>query len=112
MRNVILVSAILLVATSPVAADQAIPNPQATAKFGALRSSKPPDPYGKLFLARPALMQAVDQQTAKAAPKAKIVCGMMIVEADPSLDPKMAVTPPQDQKLSYAIRVFEPPICK
>ena len=59
-----------------------------------------------------ASQQAVDQQTAKAAPKTRIVCGMMVVEADPSLDPKMAVTPPQDQKLRYAIRVFEPPICK
>ena len=108
----ILVSAILLAGTSPVAADQAIPSPQATTRLGALRSSKPPDPYGKLFQARAAFTQAVEQQTAKAAPKAKVVCGMLIVEADPSLDPKMAVTPPQDRTLSYAIRVFEPPICK
>ena len=59
----------------------------------------------KLFQARTALKQAVAQETSEAAPKTKIVCGMMIVEADPSLDPKMAVTPPQDQKLRYAIRV-------
>jgi hypothetical protein len=112
VRKVVFMSAILLGVTFPVAADQAVVNPQANARLGALRSAQPANPYEKLFQARESLKQALDQQTAKPAPKTKIVCGMMVVEADPSLDPRMAVTPPQDPKLSYAIRVFEPPVCK
>jgi hypothetical protein len=84
-------------------------NPQANAQFGALRRSAP---YGNLFKAQETLRPALAEEAAKARPKTRVVCGMLIVEADPSLDPKMAVTPPQDRNLRYAIRVFEPPICK
>jgi hypothetical protein len=111
VRNAVLISAILLGMAIPVAADQTAGSPQANARFGALRPAQGANPYEKLFQSREALKQAVGQQT-KAAPKTRIVCGMMIVEADPTLDPKMLVTPPQDPRLSYAIRVFEPPVCK
>ncbi len=111
MRNAVLLSAILLGMVVPVAADQAPVNPHLSARLGARRSDQRANPYRKLFDARESLRQAVAQQTAKPGPKTKVVCGMTIVEADPSLDPKMAVTPPQDQNLTYTIRAVEPPRC-
>jgi hypothetical protein len=112
VRNATLMSAILLSLAVPAAANQPTRSPEPTARLGALRPAQGATPYSKLFQAPDALKQAVEPQTAKPAPKTKIVCGMMVVEADPSLDPKMLVTPPQDPKLTYTIRVFEPPMCK
>lgn len=111
MRNARLVLAILLAVAGPATADQTALNPQSTARLGALRPVQSANPYSKLFEARGALAQAVQQELTKAAPKRRIVCGMTIIEADPSIDPKMAVTAPTDEKLRYTMRAVEPPMC-
>lgn len=112
MRNALFISMTLLAGSMPVSADQAAVNPQSPARFGALRAAQSSNPYSKLFEARGALKQAVQQELTKAgSPKTRIVCGMTIIEADPSIDPKMAVAPPKDEKLRHTIRAIEPPMC-
>ena len=36
---------------------------------------------------------------------------MTMIEADPSFDQKMKVTPPKDPNVRYTIRAVDPPIC-
>lgn len=105
MRNAAIALFVLFV-TAPVFGDQSTIDPQASMRFGALRSQKPAT---RLFAAQSLLKEA--QQQAEAL-KPKVVCGMLIVPANPAIDPKMRVTPPQDPKLEYKIRVVEPPVCK
>ena len=111
MRNAAIV-VIMFAVTVPVFGDQSSISPKATVKFGALRKEQSKDPYKQLFDAQQALKAAVAQSQAKMAPlKPKIVCGMMIVPADPTIDPKMRITPPQNPNLEYKIRVVEPSNC-
>jgi len=95
MRNMALVSMMLLV-TVPAFAGQL--------------SSKP---YKQLFDPQASAKEALRQAPAqgKVPPRPKLVCGMVIVPADPNVDPKMAKTP-QQSGVEYKIRVIEPPICK
>jgi hypothetical protein len=110
MRNARLVLAILLAVAGPATADQTALNPQATTRLGALRQAQPSNPYSKLFETREALKQALQQELAKTgAPKTRIVCGMTVVEANPGLDPKMAVSPKANVR--HTIRAVEPPTC-
>lgn len=96
MRNAAIV-VLMLAVTVPAFADQSAINPKG---------------YKQLFQAQQAPKAAIAQEQAKAAPlKPKVVCGMMIVPADPTIDPKMRITPPQNPSLEYKIRVIEPPIC-
>jgi hypothetical protein len=44
-----------------------------------------------------------------AEPRTRIVCGMVILEADPKNDPKTIVEPPQD--IAFTIRVHPRPGC-
>jgi hypothetical protein len=108
MRNAAIAILIAFV-TTPVFGDQSTPDPAANARFGALRQKKPSDPYRQLFQSQQALKQALDGQTGTRQPK--IVCGMLVVPADPSIDPKMRITPPQDPNVEYKIRAIEPPMC-
>jgi hypothetical protein len=108
MRNAAVVVVILLAV--PVFAGQSAPAPKLSTGFGAHRPAQAKDPFTQLFAARQALKEAVAE--AKAWPvKPRIVCGMLIVPADPSVDPKIAVTPPKDSELKYTIRGIEPLIC-
>lgn len=96
MRNAAIV-VIMFAVTVPVFGDQSPINPKA---------------YKQLFQAQQALKAAVAQEQARTTPlKPKVVCGMLIVPADPTVDPKMRITPPQNPKLEYKIRVVEPPVC-
>jgi hypothetical protein len=45
------------------------------------------------------------------AAKPKVLCGMTVIPADPSIDPKFTIAPP-DRQTKYTIRAIEPPICK
>ena len=113
MRNAAIV-VIMFAVTVPVFGDQSSINPTATVKFGALRKEQSKDPYKQLFEAQTALKLAMAQAQAQAKTsplKPKVVCGMMIIPADPTLDPKMRITPPQSPNLEYKIRVIEPPVC-
>jgi hypothetical protein len=112
MRHAIVISSILLAGAVPASADQQTVDRSATARFGVLRPAQA-NPYGRLFEAREALKQATEQaaKNATPAPKKKIVCGMTVIEVGPALDPKMGVTPPQDDKVTYTIRAIDPPVC-
>ncbi len=111
MRNAAIV-VIMFAVTVPVFGEQSSINPKATVKFGALRKEQSKDPYKQLFEAQTALKLAMAQAQAKTSPlEPKVVCGMMIVPADPTIDPKMRITPPQNPNLEYKIRVIEPPMC-
>ena len=107
MRSAAAILALLVVA-SPVLAGQSTPSPQPKTGFGALRPAQPDDPYRRLFATQQVLKRAV-AEAGKAAPK--IVCGMMVVPADPSIDPKIGVTPNTASGAEFKIRGLEPPIC-
>lgn len=111
MRKVLAIAVTVLAGAVTLSADQPV-NPQANAKFGALRRTPPASPYEKLFELRGALNNAVEQSQPAPAPKSRVVCGMTVIEVDPAIDPKIGVTPPGDEKTRYTIRAVEPPICK
>jgi hypothetical protein len=69
------------------------------------------NPYARLFEA-PA--PAAPQRTVEArAPSARprVVCGMTIIPADPTIDPGIVVATPQSDGVTYAIRRITPPVC-
>lgn len=105
MLELVLV-ALSLAASPPVPADQPLPGPQTTTGFGTLRPAQP-DPFRKLFEVQPDLKAAPPPA---AAAKPKIVCGMTIIPADPTIDPKMRLAPKSDG-VNYTIRAIDPPIC-
>ena len=43
-------------------------------------------------------------------PETKVVCGMVVIEADPRIDPKILIPPPVDSGTSK-IRRIVPPVC-
>lgn len=65
-------------------------------------------PFGKLF--EPAEERAARQALADQKPRRKVVCGMVVIEADPSIDPKILVPPAVDAGTSK-IRRFVPATC-
>jgi hypothetical protein len=108
MRNLAATLVVLAVAV-PVGAEQGKPDAKATARLAALRKTEQANPYGKLFQTRQALQQAVGDKANDRTPR--VVCGMLVIPADPSLDPKMLITPPQDPSVEYKIRTIDPPVC-
>lgn len=98
MKTAAVVS-LMLLAAAPTFAEQA-PTPRQ-------------NPYSRLFQARELLKQALEEKRQQqSAPKSRVVCGMTVIEANPSIDPKMAVEIPKDNKTRHTIRAVEPPICK
>jgi hypothetical protein len=43
--------------------------------------------------------------------KPSVICGMTVIPADPKIDPKMALKPP-DKTTWYTVKVVEPTVCK
>ena len=81
-----------------------MPTPRPSARFGALRPSES-NPYNKLF-------EPLKGRSTEAPVKTpKVACGMTIIPADPAIDPKMAIPPPQNRNLSYTMRSIDPPHC-
>ena len=64
--------------------------------------------FGKLF--QQAQERTARQALANQKPGRKIVCGMVVIEADSSIDPKILVPPPADSGTSK-IRRIVPPVC-
>ena len=104
MSNAVIV--MLMLSASPASAEQSMPTPRPNARFGALRPSAS-DPYQKLFEPHKGIQRSIDAPVSKP----KVVCGMTIIPADPTIDPQMEVSPKQDRNLKYTIRSIDPPIC-
>ena len=68
--------------------------------------------FGKLFAQadRRAELEAAHQALARAQSRTKIVCGMVVIQADPSIDPKFVHHPPADTS-GMKIRRIPPPAC-
>ena len=107
MRQALIVSMMLLVAGPAFGGQSAAPS--TAARFGALRPA-PANPYRQLFDARQLLKSAVEDAQIS-SPQRKVVCGMLIVPADPNVDPKIAVPPNKAPGVEFKIRVMEPPVC-
>jgi hypothetical protein len=108
MRHALIVSVMLIAA--PVFGEQSTPTPPASARFGALRPA-PANPYGQLF----DVQNNLKRQLADAAPsdlRPKVVCGMLVIPADPNVDPKIAIPPNKAPNLEFKIRAIDPPMCK
>lgn len=50
-------------------------------------------------------------QDRKAPARPSVICGMTVVPADPTIDPKIRVTP-RDTGVKYTLKVVEPTVCK
>ena len=85
-------------------------SPAPAAQSGWQRKS---NPYSGLFqpapLVKPSERSQATQPSTPATPK--VVCGMTVFPADPSIDPKFAITPP-DRATKYTMRAIDPTICK
>lgn len=66
-------------------------------------------PSGQIRPAPPAPRVVVPER--EAAPKPRVVCGMTLIPADPTVDPRIAVTPPQTAT-RYTILAVPPPMCR
>ena len=74
------------------------------------------DPYRNLFGPPPARrLQTVQPRPAPAMPtvpaRPAVVCGTLIVPADPSVDPKIRAPLPRNNQ-TFTMRSITPPVCK
>ena len=105
-----MVKAILLImvaAAAPAFADQSSPAPNRSPRFGTQRLSQN-DPYKKLFAPMRTITPPTTANVSEA--KSKVVCGMRVIPADPSIDPKI-VLPPASDGIDYTLRAIDPAIC-
>jgi hypothetical protein len=65
--------------------------------------------FGKLFQQAQAQERAARQALANQKPGRKVVCGMVVIEADSSIDPKILVPPRADSDTSKIRRIVPPP---
>ena len=102
VRLLPLVATLLLVTTSAATAQLNYePNPKK-------------DPYRHLFAEKErALKNALQAKVAstRAVQKPSVVCGTLIVPADPAIDPKIKIAPRNDG-VEHKLRIVTPPICK
>jgi hypothetical protein len=105
-----MIACLMLLAALPAYGQQSTPTPRSTERLGALRRVIPADPYRQLFSARQSLKDAL-VKAQEARSQATIVCGMLIIPADPSIDPKIAVPLDKAPGVEFKIRAFEPPVC-
>ena len=104
------IACLMLLATLPAYGEQSTPKPRSTERLGALRQATPVDPYRRLFNAQQSLKDAL-VKAQEARPQATVVCGMLIIPADPSIDPKIAVPINKAPGVEFKIRTIEPPVC-
>ena len=80
-------------------------------------------PFKKLFLPETALREAqmqaarsharaaLEARTGQAAVAPKVVCGMVVIQADPNVDPRMIRRPPPDAATAAHIKRIAPTAC-
>jgi hypothetical protein len=73
-------------------------------------SPAPKAPYANLFRQRSLVEAALAQQRAAMAGKAapEVRCGILVIPADPTIDPKIRVGPPPSTT-EHTMRLLEPP---
>jgi hypothetical protein len=89
----------------------------ATAAYAQLNFEHPPkkDPYGTLFGKRSAVQttRPSEEVIGRGTPQPPVVvCGMRILPADPSIDPKIRVGPQARVIVDHKLRKLSPRICK
>lgn len=101
MRQQLLFVGLLLMTTVASASGQSLFEPKR-------------DPYRNLFRP-PARLQNVrptPPRPALAQPlKPKVVCGMVVIPADPNVDPKIFARVPATRQ-TFTMRTVRPPVCK
>jgi hypothetical protein len=95
-----------------------VPVPAVPSVSGSIEPPQPSGPFQKLFTpqanavhAQKQLRAALEQHrraVERSAPK--IVCGMVVLRADPAVDPKIIVPPPASSA-TMRIRKIPPPVC-
>ncbi len=117
-QTVVIVSVILSISGVLFAVDEQQPGGTGGASVPAPQlafpQAAPKNPYTKLFAgtavaAQGPLVQNQAEQTQPARPK--VVCGMMVMPADASIDPRMRVSPPVNDNTTHTIRAVKPPMC-
>jgi hypothetical protein len=71
------------------------------------------DPFSRLFVQdrnRTPLYPEPDVVRAREIDPRRIVCGMTVIQADPSVDPKMVIPAPPNSD-QFRIRRITPPVC-
>jgi hypothetical protein len=72
-----------------------------------------PNPYSDLFQPAPLVKPGErTQATPPSTEKPKMVCGMTVIPADPSIDPRFKfMIPAPDRPTKFTIRAIDPAIC-
>jgi hypothetical protein len=73
-------------------------------RFGAQK-----DPYKDLFSPRVEIRVKPVTRVHELNPR--VICGMVVVDVDPSVDPGIRAPKRAEQDLTYTMRVEQPPIC-
>ena len=69
------------------------------------------DPFSGIFAA-PEVPRRLPQLIRPTEKPARVVCGMVVVPADPNLDPKMVLDLPRKPNVEYKMRVVTPQVCR
>lgn len=117
---------VLMVVGAFVAASASVPAAAADARQAVAAGSSPAwfqpkspiSPYSQLF--KPPSAESVGRQVMEQEPAADgaplttptVACGMLMIPADASVDPRMRVGPSRTDNVTYTIRAVKPPVCR
>jgi hypothetical protein len=112
VSSIVLISALAVAATLGVAPKAAPTQPVEQVR----PASASKNPYAKLFTPlqenTPRELFGGAQPSNGATATSRVVCGMVVIQVTPSVDPKMVVRSGQiDPKPDYKIRSIQPRIC-
>ena len=89
---------------------QQVPGPSLEGSPSAPQSATPGDKAFSRLFTKPAPAQNMEHRDRRQAlenqkPKTKVVCGMVVIQADPSLDPKFVIRAPVDSSTQKILRI-------
>lgn len=116
----VMIGAFVVASASSLAAGDDVGQAQAAVSSPAwFPPNSPQNPYRKLFK-QPGeehmTRRVVEQEPTRPAERAPltkptVVCGMVVIPGDASVDPRIRVSPSKDDTTTYTIRAVKPPIC-
>lgn len=109
-----ILTALFVLSSLPASASQPAAPPNALVRPAATSTWTPnkKNPYSGLFRSsRPQSSLAPPPSPSGTTGKPEIKCGMTVIQADPSIDPRLAITPPSDGT-RFTMRAIEPTICR